>query len=65
MDIHDKNNIAYTKEHVDRLMKIGVPNLASCLLEFQNLKFPTNEQIEKAEKNLNSLEKNKFLYRSK
>lgn len=54
-----KNNVEWTEEHVSMLEKNGVQNIANVLVQCKHLKFPTVEQIEKAEKELAKLDKHK------
>lgn len=67
MDNYAKNNVEWTQNHVDMFTKNGMTNIANVLVECKHLKFPTSEQIAKAEKNLATLEKRKdrFFYNPK
>lgn len=64
MDIHAKRNIEWTDSHAQLFDRNGITNIASVLVECKHLKFPTSEQIEKAEKDIAKLfkQKDKFIY---
>lgn len=56
-DIYAKNNVEWTQVYVKILEENGPINIADVLVGCKHLIFPTNEQIEKAEKALAKLEK--------
>ena len=54
-----RNNVEWTNSHVELFEKNSITNIAKVLVECKHLNFPTKEQFEKAEKDLEKLEKYK------
>lgn len=65
MDKYAKSNIEWTDSYVELFNKNGIKNIAKVLVECKYLKFPTSGQIERAEKELEKLEKYKNRFRRK
>ncbi len=63
-DIHAKNNVEWTEEHVNLFTRNNVTNVAQCLVECKQLKFPSSNQIAKAERDIALLlkAKNKYIH---
>lgn len=59
MDIHARNNVDWTESHVTMFIKNGVTDVAKVLYKCKHLKFPTNKQMEQAEKDLAIIMKQK------